>query len=403
MSDPTPDLEASVEAAWKQYRAALAEAFDQLSAEGSIQIELEIGGDAGGSAPYVQALRLADCFVLEAVSNRYLDETWRLRKNARRRLRGLGFAKPSDEMPNYWLTVPLDHVDEAAAIAVAALREGYSVVHPSFLTNSGFEWTGEDTPAPGEPAPDKPPTVYPRNREHLDELIDQTLSEMLGATPQRDSDGDVPIPAGTSVIFVRSHEETPLIRLFALLATHVGETEAAIHEVHALNRDVESVKFVLYKDAVIASAEVLAWPFAPTQLQSLLAHMRHVVQEHDCELARRLGGRVFLDRSGETRVRPTGAHDQEHDDIHPVMLSILQLDPERPGSLRPKDAAKLCGYDSDLLLELIHWNEEQEIAWREARDQTDDVEEAQACEHERAHAERTVRLLRKALRKVLLR
>ncbi len=403
MSDPTPDLDESVERAWKQYRAALAEALDGLGEDESIQIELEAGSDNGGTTPYVQFLRLPNDILLEAASNRFLAGTWRLDKSARRRLRDLGYVKPTEQMPNYWLTLPTDHVDRAAALAVAALREGYGAVHPAFLINSGFDWAGEDAPSTEEPSGANPPAIYPRNREHLDELIDETLTEMFGATPQRDSDGDVPVPAGTGVIFVRTHEDSQLIRLFALMATDIKDLDAAIHEVGTLNRDVDSVKFVVYKNSVIASAELFAWPFAPTQLRPLLAHMREVVKEHDTDLARRVGGRVFLDRSRAATAQAACHEAPDSDDIHPVMLSILQLDAERPGALRPKDAAKLCGYDSDLLLELIHWNEQQEIEWRKARDETDDDEEAQACEHERAHAERTIKLLRKALRRVLLR
>ena len=80
------------------------------------------------------------------------------------------------------------------------------------------------------------------------------------------------------------------------------------------------------------------------------------------------------------------------------MLCMLQLDAERPGSVGPATAAKLCGYDSDLLLELIRWNEEQEIAWRQARDDAhaiDEDDEAEVCEIERAHAARTVSVLRR--------
>ena len=67
--------------------------------------------------------------------------------------------------------------------------------------------------------------------------------------------------------------------------------------------------------------------------------------------------------------------------------------------------AKLCGYDDDLILELIRWNEEQEIAWMESRDDALDRAEqpvAEACERERAHAERTITLLRHTLHLVLL-
>jgi len=51
-------------------------------------------------------------------------------------------------------------------------------------------------------------------------------------------------------------------------------------------------------------------------------------------------------------------------------------------------------------------DEEQEIAWRtacdNARDAGDPDDEADVCEHERAHAQRTTKLLRKALRLVLV-
>ena len=94
------------------------------------------------------------------------------------------------------------------------------------------------------------------------------------------------------------------------------------------------------------------------------------------------------------------------DDIHPVMLALLQLDADQPGSIRPKVAAQLCGHDPDLLLQLISWNEEQpEIAWRAARDEARaaaDFDEAEVCEGEREHAQRTTKALRKALRRVLL-
>ena len=82
------------------------------------------------------------------------------------------------------------------------------------------------------------------------------------------------------------------------------------------------------------------------------------------------------------------------------MLTLLQLEAECPGSIKPSLAARVCEYDAELLLTLIRWNEQQEIAWRTARDDATDAgdpdEEADACEHERAHAQRTTKLLRKA-------
>jgi hypothetical protein len=130
-----------------------------------------------------------------------------------------------------------------------------------------------------------------------------------------------------------------------------------------------------------------------------------VVSRHDAALARRVGGRVFLDPAESISEENEDEYESVEEAIHPVMQCLLQLDADEPGSVRPEDAARLCGYDSDLLLELIRWNEEQEIAWRQARDEayaTGEDDEAEVCEIERAHADRTVKLLRKALRRVVL-
>jgi hypothetical protein len=87
------------------------------------------------------------------------------------------------------------------------------------------------------------------------------------------------------------------------------------------------------------------------------------------------------------------------------MLTLLQLDAEDPGSVKPPLAAQVCENDPELILTLIRWNEEQEIAWRTARDHARDTgdpeDDADVCEHERAQAQRTTKLVRKALRLVL--
>lgn len=87
------------------------------------------------------------------------------------------------------------------------------------------------------------------------------------------------------------------------------------------------------------------------------------------------------------------------------MARFLQLDALREGSVDAHAMAKLCGYDDNLILRLIRWNEEQEIEWMQSRDEALDrgeQPEADACERERAHAERTITLLRQTLHLVLL-
>lgn len=391
MNDRTPDLNSIIEADWKDYRACLSAAFDALAEGESLTVEF----DSDGVTPYVQAMRVDDEILLEAAGNRVLDEGWKLDKADRKRLREMGFEKPSDDMPNYWIVLPVTHVDQAAHMAVRALREASHILHPSYLTSDGLDWQSEPFPPTAEEDPAaRPPVTYPESREHLDGLIDQALSELVDEVPHRDDDGDIPIRTGRTVVFIRVLDGRPMIRLFALMAKDVADRDAALREADRLNRTTEGIKFLLQDSTVIAAAELLAWPFAQTQFLALVRHMCDSVAEHEDDLIDRVGGRHFV---GEP-----SADEPEEDPIHPAMLSILQLDAENPGSLRPKDAAKICRNDPDLLLELIRWNEVQEIEWRKARDQSDDPDEERVCEIERKHAHGTVKLLRKALREVLL-
>ena len=127
-----------------------------------------------------------------------------------------------------------------------------------------------------------------------------------------------------------------------------------------------------------------------------------LADEVDDDLAARVSGRCYLQPAELDETDPRSKN--ESSGIHAAMLTFLQLDPESPGSVKPALAARVCENDTELLLSLIRWNEEQKISWRTARDAATDADdpndEADVCEHERAHAQRTTKLLRKALRLV---
>ena len=403
MSDESMDLDTVVEDAWRGFREALADALSALEDGEVLRVAVE-GGDelTDGAARCVESHRVGDSIAVQVPGNRLLATHQRLTTQGRRHLRELGFAKPTDR---YLATYPAGHVDHAASVTVSTVRLVFGVVHPAFLYSDDVVWV-VDSPLPAGVAPQVPVAVHPVDDAHLALLVDRALTPVLGHAPERDSDGDVPVPAGSAVVFVRTDARAPVVRLFALMVVEISDVDAAVREVDVLNRDIMGVKFALHGDMVIASADVLAWPFAAEHLQAWVTHMCDAVSGHDRALAARVGGRVFVDL-GETVPDEDDDEDEQSagDDMPPVMLSLLQLDAGNPGALRPRDAAQLCGYDSDLLLDLIRWNEEQEIAWRQARDEattTGLYDEAEVCEVERAHARRTVRLLRKALRRVLL-
>ena len=163
-----------------------------------------------------------------------------------------------------------------------------------------------------------------------------------------------------------------------------------------------------------------ALPFAPAHARDMLGILCATVDRIQPDLQERIGGTADADdeededdslliaysSQDEVADAPLVEEDAEADTdaLHPAMLTLLELDADRPGSVTAEMAASVCSWDRELILELITWNSEQEGAWRRARDRAqllEDQDEAAVCEHERAHAERTTRLLRRALRLVV--
>jgi len=403
------DLDRITTKAWRRFRRELA---DRIAGLGpgevvNVAVESAVEDPKSGCAPYVQFCRGEGDSVLGEVSgNRYLQAALRLNKEARQRLTEIGWSRPRPKhgLFNFLAVVDQSHADQMAVMAVTALYEVFGVTHPAFLV--GDVWIGEDPDLPYADTvelPDEPLAITPVGREHLDQLVDQALVPLLGQVPNRDDDGDIPIVSGTAVVFVRTLPHAPLIRIWAEVAVEVSDPERARFEVEVLNRDRPFAKFVLADDRIVAQVHVPASPFAPEHLRQTLAMMCGLADEVDDDLAVRVSGRRFLEPDDLQETEAGVGRDSS--DIHPAMLTLLQLDAENPGSIRPALAAQVCENDTELLLTLIRWNAEQEIAWRTARDDATDAgdpdDEADICEHERAQARRTTKLLRKALRLVV--
>jgi hypothetical protein len=103
--------------------------------------------------------------------------------------------------------------------------------------------------------------------------------------------------------------------------------------------------------------------------------------------------------------RRGGREDEpEAGSLHPALLTIMQLDADPEQTVDPPLAAKICGYDRDLVLVLINQCSWQEIAWRSHYEEVlgeGDTEEAAAAAHELRAWEDTTLLLRRALRVIV--
>lgn len=413
------------EEAWTRFRARLADHVAEMGDDDVLIVDTDPDDAAtGGALPYVQFCAYdAGRVRCEVSSNAYLVPERRLDAQGAAAVVALGWSDPADgEAGNFYVDAERVEADRLAVMTVGVLREVFGVPHPSFLAAGGLELDpGQgvaDSERPGEPA--EPLAIRPRDRDHLRELVDEALTPFLGQAPEHDEDDDIPVPTRTSVVFVRVREDMPVVQMFAFVADDVEDTAAARFEVGVLNRDERFFKFSLVADSVMVELDLPALPFAPAHARDMLGILCATVDRIQPDLQERIGGTADTDDDADEDDRLLSAYssqdevddaplveedaEAETDALHPAMLTLLELDADRPGSVTAEMAASVCSWDRELILELITWNSEQEGAWRRARDRAqllEDQDEAAVCEHERAHAERTTRLLRRALRLVV--
>jgi hypothetical protein len=352
---------------------------------------------------------LTDEVYAEVSANRHLAARFRLDRPSRDLLEALGWQRPSqdDRHPNWWLISDRVHADQLAALAVEALRDVFGVVHPAFLR--GVDGPAGPPARPADPGPqagparsgpsgaDHPVTVTPKDGEHLQRLVDEALTPVLGHVPRRDEDGDIPIIVGESVVFVRALPDVPVIRLFVDLALDVSQPDRAGFEVRVLNRDHPFARFSLEDGEIRAVLHLPAFPFAPEHLRQAVHLMCGMAERVAEDLAVRVGGRQFLSQ-------PT-ALPAERAATPSLAARIRSLDAEHPGGVHARQVAFLCGQDVEVVLGLLHWAREHEVAAHEVQDRaiaagdgTEDLTLLQAAVDD---ARRIRKVVREALRLVV--
>ncbi|HMY08955.1 MAG TPA: hypothetical protein PKE34_04920, partial [Marmoricola sp.] len=149
----------------------------------------------------------------------------------------------------------LAQTEDALQQAITVLRQDLGVIHPAFLiADLGAERTS------GASLDDMHTPWHPRDREHLDQLLDQFFSASVGAPPERDEDGDIALEVGESIVYLRTSQDAPVISLSCLVVNGITDEEAALYEVNEINRRVDGVNFFVFDDRIHASAALVAMP-----------------------------------------------------------------------------------------------------------------------------------------------
>lgn len=337
MTDQERDLDTQVEDEWVRFRGRLADRIIAMEVDEVLHLQVLTGvddEDLEGAAPYAQVIRWDEAAVrAEVVSNDYLDGRYQLTGDDEGTLLELGWEEPesadeeAEPAGNYYVDAEPREADRVAAMVVRAFREVFGCLHPSFLLGDLQETRPAESAASAPTDGSEELAVMPTDDEHLRALVDDALRVMLGDDLTHDEDGDVPIVEGRSLVWVRVLDDSPSIDLFAHVVLEVRERSRVQVELDLLNRANQLFKFVLVDDYVVMRARLVALPFAPAQLRGLLALMLHQVDDLARELAVRLGGRRFLEATGDDVVA------QEPPSALTALLEALHEGPMRPSSV----------------------------------------------------------------------
>lgn len=296
------DLDRSTAQAWAEFTDRLAEVISMIDESGDLTIGTV--ADTRGPAPFVSFASAETRMIRsEAASNASLGDLFQLNADQLTAMEKLGWQPPSAEAggsANFWLTRSQEESDEISRMAVGALRDVYGVQHPVFLAPSQLaEVLTSRASVDAVDLPESVVALLPGDRDHLDELIDAELTELLGHPPIRDAEGDVAIRVGSTMVFLRTAGDGREIIVFSTVVHDVDGRSRAAEVLNDLNSEARWVKFQLIRDRVFVSMSIPARPFVPAHLRQAVRILSDVADGIDDELANRLRGRTtFGDHDG---------------------------------------------------------------------------------------------------------
>ena len=300
------DIDRSIAQAWAEFQARLSEIVSMI--DDSADLTIGTGTASEDVAPYLRLSSPRPQLVRgEAASNAVLGRGFQLDAGQLATMERLGWQPPdSDDTPpeaNFWFELSQDDSDRISELAVSALRDVYGVQHPIFLAPDQLAEVLQPTPTPIESTAAlvavQPPVEHrlaaptlPRSREHLNELVDAELAQMFGHSPIRDSEGDVAIRVGSTMLFLRTSPDGAEVIIFAAVVHDVAGRSRAAEVLNDLNVEARWVKFQLVRDRVFVTVSVLARPFVPAHLRQAVRILAETADGIDDELAAKLHGRT---------------------------------------------------------------------------------------------------------------
>lgn len=357
------DVTAAIESAWAGFRDRLADRLAGFTDGEQLVVLVEVGptpDELDGASPYLRLVGSAGGTLrAEVAGDDVLDRRFHLDRHDEAVLAGGGWCRPDGTEPHFTQECEARAADLLAVRCVEVLRVVYAVAHPAFLRADGVEHDPRrPRPAAGSAAddpgglgdgPDEEEAVLVGTHDELQELVDAAVGELVEV--DHDDDGDIAVRAGLSVVFVRVLEDRPAVELYAEVVVDPQRPERTPVELDILNRTHDFARFHATPGAVRMSYVLVAWPFAPRQLRTVLRRMLAEVDSLAEALAQRLAGRRFLEEPepDEPQPAPVVAGGRARPvPPHPGMSGLLEL--LHLGGVSSPAVAQLFDHDRHALI-----------------------------------------------------
>ncbi|MBL0147768.1 MAG: hypothetical protein IPP87_03180 [Ideonella sp.] len=292
---------------WKPFADRLAAALAKLSEDQNLILSVEnrqrFVQFAGSGASGLRA---------EAVSNAYLAEADQLTVDQVAALIAAGWRSPTHApdasmaekdpagSPNFFADfdapVPFD---EVADLAVRTLAQVFEVSHPDQLEYDAFDTEGNQISFPGlcRRRAQRPGSAAESDSSFAQELL-AAIREVTGfGDLEFDNDGDICLPQGSQVVFVRRLGATPFMRIWSPLVRGVRETPELLGQLNSLNASAGLVRFSAYDGVVFAEADVAAEPIVAKHVDIALRRFCAATDGVDAMLQREFGGGTAFEES----------------------------------------------------------------------------------------------------------
>lgn len=275
------DLDRTTTMAWEAFTDRLEDVLSVMDSTADLTISVSRSGATFDVPPAIR---------FSAVSDGVIEATLLGPDDAR--LAELGWVPRDDGTER--VVAQQEDARRLAEITTSTLAQVIGVLHPVFLEPDQLAelLSGIPKGEEGIPEPDTRGVVKPGSQTELDAMVDVELTRIFGHPPMRNTDGDVAIRVGSTMIFLRSTPDSRELVLFAALVHDVSGRSRACEVLNDLNVEARYCRFALHRDRVFVQLSVFTQPFVPEHLQHALEAISAVADGIDDELASRLSGRT---------------------------------------------------------------------------------------------------------------